>query len=72
MEKMTKENIHRAKTFNFIFRYIDDLICFNNSDFNQVIQSIYPSELDVKKENHSPSNASYLDLLIRIKDQQLI
>ena len=68
LEKLTKTNIHQARNFNFVFRYIDDLICLNNDHFTSVISSIYPPELDVKRENHSPKEAPYLDLFITVNN----
>ena len=60
--------MHDARYFNYVFRYIDDLICLNCSHFDSALSQIYPSELDVKKENLSQLEASYLDFLISIKD----
>ena len=68
MQNLTKKDIHKARNFNYVFRYIDDLICLNNEYFSSDITLIYPPELDVKKENHSPHEAAYLDLLIRVQD----
>ena len=51
MEKLEKSNIHKAKKFNYTFRYIDDLISLNNKDFGNSLPSIYPTELSIKKEN---------------------
>ena len=37
LEKLTKTNIHEARNINFIFRYIDGLICLNNDHFASVL-----------------------------------
>lgn len=68
MERLSKVDIHQARNFNFTLRYIDDLICLNNENFEKYIVDIYPKELSIKKENDSDIKASYLDLLIQIKD----
>ena len=51
-----------AKSFNLSYRYIDDLIVFNNKKFGEYVKHIYPSELSVEKANRSDDQANYLDL----------
>ena len=36
-----------ARSFNLCFRYIDDLIVFNNKKFWEYVKDIYPSQLNV-------------------------
>ena len=38
-----------ARSFNLCYRYIDDLIVFNNKKFLDYLKEIYPSELTVEK-----------------------
>ena len=45
------------------YRYIDDLISFNNKRFKEFISDIYPKELTISETTESTSVASYLDLL---------
>ena len=45
-----------------IYRYIDDLIDFNNKKFLDYLKEIYPSQLTVEKANKSDHLADYLDL----------
>ena len=52
-----------ARKFNFSYRYIDDLISFNNKRFNEFISDIYPKELIISETTESTSVASYLDQL---------
>ena len=52
-----------ARRFNLSYRYIDDLISFNNKRFKEFISDIYPKELTVSETTESTSVASYLDLL---------
>ena len=47
-------------------RYIDDLLTLNNSAFEQKINNIYPSELQLKRTTECPNKLSYLDLLVTI------
>ena len=44
------------------YRYIDDLIVFNNKKFLDYFKEIYLSQLTVKKTNKSDHLADYLDL----------
>jgi hypothetical protein len=37
-----------AHTFNSIFRYTDDVLSLNNSQFGDYLHLIYPNELEVK------------------------
>ena len=52
-----------ARKFNLSYRYIDDLISFNNKRFKEFISDIYPKQLTVSETTESTSVASYLDLL---------
>ena len=52
-----------ARRFNRSYRYIDDLISFNNKRFKEFISDIYPKELTISETTESTSVASYLDLL---------
>ena len=51
-----------ARSFNLCYRYIDDLIVFNNKKFLDYLKKIYPSQLTVEKANKSDHLADYLDL----------
>ena len=62
--KLIKEGKRKlARKFNLSYRYIDDLISFNNKRFKEFISDIYPKELTVSETTESTSIASYLDLL---------
>ena len=56
-----------AHLFNLCYRYIDDLIVFNNKRFLDYLTEIYPSQLTAEKANKSDHLADYLDLTF-IKD----
>ena len=51
-----------ARSFNLCYRYIDDLIVFNDKKFLDYLKEIYPSQLTVEKANKSDHLADYLDL----------
>ena len=57
-----------ARKFNVSYRYIDELISFNNKRFKEFISDIYPKELTIFETTESTSAASYLDLLF-IRDK---
>jgi hypothetical protein len=53
--------------FNSTFRYIDE-ISINNDQFHSYVDSIYPSEPEIKDttESSTSNSASYLDVLLNI------
>ncbi len=51
-----------AKSFNFTYRYIDDVLSINNPSFAQWLPSIYPPELEIKEITETTCTASFLDL----------
>ena len=54
-----------------VFRFIDDLNAMNDSNiFFDNIEHIYPPELELKKENLNESEASFLDLHIKIENNE--
>ena len=64
LDKIIKEGKRKlARRFNLSYRYIDDLISFNNKRFKEFISDIYPKELTISETTESISVASYLDLL---------
>ena len=73
LDKLIKEGKRKlARKFNLSYRYIDDLISFNNKRFKEFISDIYPKELTISETTESTSIASYLDLLfIRDKNNNI-
>ena len=64
LDKLIKEGKRKlARRFNLSYRYIDDLISFNNKRFKGFISDIYPKELTISETTESTTFASYLDLL---------
>ena len=51
-----------ARSSNLCYRYINDLIVFNNKKFLDYLKEIYPSQLTVEKANKPDHLADYLDL----------
>ena len=56
-----------ARSSNLCYRYIDDLIVFNNKKFGDYVKEIYPSQLTVEKANTSDDLANYLELTFIIE-----
>ena len=64
LDKLVKEGKRKlARRFNQSYRFIDDLLSFNNKRFKEFISDIYPKELTISETTESTSVASYLDLL---------
>ena len=59
-----KGDITRALQFNKTFRYIDDILCVNNDNFNKHINEIYPSELILKKYYYYIFDRRHLTLIL--------
>jgi hypothetical protein len=51
-----------ARSFNFTFRYIDDVLSLNNFRFCDFVDRIYPIEFEIKDITDTDTSASYLDL----------
>jgi hypothetical protein len=62
LQKLVKDKkIHKARVFNFTYRYIDDVLSINNSRFAE-FPLIYPPELEAKETTDTASSTSFLDL----------
>jgi hypothetical protein len=58
-----------ARSFNFTFRYIDDVLSRNNSRFGDFVDRIYPIELEIKDTTDTDRSASYLDLHLEVDSE---
>ena len=58
-----------ARSFNFTFRYIDDVLSLNTSRFGDFIDCIYPIELGIKDTTDTDRSASCLDLHLEIDSE---
>ena len=56
------------EAFNSTSRYLDDLLNFNNNFFDNMINHIYPSELQLNKIDVSDTEDSFLDGHLSISD----
>ena len=69
LQKLVKDKkIHEARTFNFTYRYIDDVLSINNSRFAEFLPLIYPPELEVKETTDTASSESSLDVYLEFDD----
>ena len=48
-----------VEAFNYTSRYLDDLLNIDNPYFAQMVSQIYPSELQLNKENLSDPEAPF-------------
>ena len=58
-----------ARSFNFTFRYIDDVLSLINSRFGDLVDRIYPIALEIKDTTNTDRFASYLDLHLEIDSE---
>ena len=54
------------EAFNSTSRYLDDLLNIDNPYFVQMVDPIYPTELQINKANSSDTKAPFLDLNLSI------
>ena len=70
IQGLLKKNQNKlARSFNFTFRYIDDVLSLNNSRFGDFVDRIYPIELEIKDTTDTDRSASYLDLHLEIDSE---
>ena len=55
--------------FNTTSRYLDDISTINNVYFDNMVNQIYPSELQVDKPNTSDTEAAFLELHLSISNE---
>ena len=58
-----------ARSSNFMFRYIDDVLSLNNSRFGDFVDRIYPIKLEIKDTTDTDRSASYLDRFLEIDSE---
>ena len=58
-----------ARSFNFTFRYLDDVLSLVNSKFGDFVDRIYPMELEIKDTTDTDRSTSYLDLHLEIDSE---
>ena len=58
-----------ARSLNFTFRYIDDVLSLYKSRFGDFVDRIYPIELEIKDTTATDISVSYLDLHLEIDSE---
>jgi len=61
---LRKEVKNLAKSFNYTFYYIYDVLSLNNKNFSNILLLIYQVELVVTDTTDSPNSASCFDLYL--------
>ena len=70
LQSLLKKNEKKlARSFNFTFRYIDDVLSLNNSRICDFVDRIYPIEVEIKDTTDTDRSASYLDLHLKIDSE---
>ena len=64
--RLKKNEKKIARSFNFTFRYIDNVLSLNKSTFGDFVDHIYPIELEIMDITYTDKSALYLDLLLEI------
>lgn len=69
LQNLVKDKkIKEARSFNFTYRYIDDVLSINNPKFGEWLPFIYPPELEIKETTDTASSASFLDIYLEFDD----
>jgi hypothetical protein len=67
IQRLRKKNRKKlARSFNFPFLYIDDVLSLNNSWSGDSVDRIYSIELEIKDTTDTTGSALYLDLHLEI------
>ena len=69
MKSLSRENqADIIEAFNSTSRYLDDLLNIDNIYFQQMVDSIYPTELQLKRANSFDTEVPLLDLNLCISN----
>ena len=69
MKSLSPENqADIIEVFNSTSRYLDNLLNIDNIYFEQMVNRIYPAELQLNKANSSDTEAPFLDLNLSISN----
>ena len=69
MKSLSRENqADIIEAFNSTSRYLNDSVNIDNIYFDQMVDRIYPKELQLDKANSSDTEASFLDLNLCISN----
>ena len=54
---------HLIDVFNNTYRYLDDILALNNPEFSNVMNEIYPKELQLNKANANNDHCPFFILI---------
>jgi hypothetical protein len=57
---LNKNEKNLDRSFNFTFRYIDDVLSLNSSKFGDFVDRIYPIDPEIKDTTDTTMSASYM------------
>ena len=63
---LNKNERKLARSFNFTFRYADDVLSLNNSRFGDFVDRIYPIGLEIEDTTGTDISASYVDMHLEV------
>ena len=66
---LTKNEKKLARSFNFTFHYIDDVLSLNNSRFGGFVDRIYPIDLEITDITDTDRSDAYLDFFLEIDSE---
>ena len=58
-----------ARSFNFTFRYLDDVLSLVNSKFGDFVDRIYPMELEIKDTTDTDRSTSCVDIHLELDSE---
>jgi hypothetical protein len=58
-----------SRSFNFIFRYKDDVLSLSNFKCGDYVDHIYPNEIDKKVTTNTARSALFLDIHIETNSE---
>ena len=61
-----------SRSFNFIFRYKDDVLSLSNFKCGDYVDHIYPNEIDKKVTTNTARSALFLDIHIETNSECLL
>lgn len=67
IQGLVKKNEKKiARSFNFTFCNIDDVLSLNNSKFDDFVDRVYPIKREIKNTTDKARSAPYLDLHLEV------
>lgn len=68
LQTKNKQDLEKARVFSTIFRFIIDSSTFNNDEFENNYNGIYPNEPELNKKNVDSCKFLFLDLSVEAHD----